>query len=54
MGGIESKTTQINSDRTSVNDKNLKNSIENFQKIDFCGITKDDNPNLLPQNEKRL
>ena len=50
MRGIESKTTQVNSGRTSVNDKNRLRQTENR----LLRITKDDNPNLLPQNEKRL
>ena len=47
MGGIESKTTQINSNQVFVNNKT-----ENFRKIGFCGTTKDANPSLLPRNEK--
>ena len=53
MSGIESKTTEINSNRISVNNKNLKHSIENFLKIDSYAITEDDNPSLLSRNEKR-
>ena len=41
MGGIDSKATQVNSNRISVNNKNLENSIENFWKIDSYGTTKD-------------
>ena len=51
MGGIDSKATQINSNRISVNNKNLENSIENFWKIDSYGTTKDSNTSLLPRNE---
>ena len=47
MGGIDSKATQINSNRISVNNKNLENSIENFWKIDSYGTTKDSNTSLL-------
>ena len=53
MGGIESKTTQINSNRISVDNKNRENSIENFWEIDSFGTAKDANPSLLPRNEKR-
>ena len=53
MGGIESKAAQINSNRISVNNKNLENSIENFWKLDSYGTKKDGNPSLLPPNEKR-
>ena len=49
MGGIESKTAQIDSNRISVN--NI--SIENYWKIDSYGTTKDDDPSLLPRNEKK-
>ena len=48
MVSIEPKTTLINSNRISVNNKNLENSIEIFWKIDFYGSTKDANPSLLP------
>ena len=41
MGDIDSKATQITSNRISVNNKNLENSIENFWKIDSYGTTKD-------------
>ena len=53
MGGIDSKATQINSNRISVNNKNLENSIlySNFWKIDSYGTTKDANTSLLPRNE---
>ena len=47
MGGIESKTTQINSNQVFANNKT-----ENFRKIEFCGSTKDANPSVLPRNEK--
>ena len=50
MGSIESKTIQINSNRISVNNKNLENSIKNFWKIDSYGTRKDDNSSLLPRN----
>ena len=53
MSGIESKATPINSNRISVNNKNLEKSIENFWKIDSYGTTKDANPSLLPRNEKK-
>ena len=53
MGGIESKTTQINSNRISVDNKNRENSNENFWEIDSFGTAKDANPSLLPRNEKR-
>ena len=53
MGGINSKATQINSNRISVNNKNLENSVENFWKIDSYGTTKDSNTSLLPQNEMK-
>ena len=51
MGGIDSKAPQINSNRISVNNKNLENSIESFWKIDFYGTSKDSNTSLLPQSE---
>ena len=51
-GRIESKTTQVNSNRISVNSKHLENRTENFWKIDSYGITKDANPSLLTRNEK--
>ena len=51
MGGIDSKATQINSNRISVNNKNLENSIENFWKIDFYGTPKDSITSLLSRNE---
>ena len=51
-GHIESKTTQVNSNRISVNSKHLENRTENFWKIDSYGITKDANPSLLTRNEK--
>ena len=51
-GRIESKTTQVNSNRISVNSKHLENCTENFWKIDSYGITKDANPSLLTRNEK--
>ena len=53
MGGTESKPSQINSYYIFVNNKNLKNSIENFWKVDSYDTTIDDNPSLLPQNEKK-
>ena len=53
MGDIESKPSQINSYRISVNNKNLKNSIKKVWKIDSYGTTIDDNSSLLPRNEKR-
>ena len=53
MGGTESKPSQINSYHIFVNNKNLKNSIENFWKVDSYDTTIDDNPSLLPQNEKK-
>ena len=53
MGDIESKPSQINSYRISVNNKNLKNSIKKIWKIDSYGTTIDDNSSLLPRNEKR-
>ena len=53
MDGIKSKTTQINSNRISVNDKILENSIEYFWKIDSYSTTKDINPSLLPRNLKK-
>ena len=52
-GGIESKTIQVNSNWISANNKNLENCIENFWKIDSYGTTKDANPSLLPQIEKK-
>ena len=48
MGGIKSKATQINSNRISMNNENLENSIENFWKTDSYDTTKDGNPSLLP------
>ena len=45
-GRIESKTTQVNSNRISVNSKHLENRTENFWKIDSYGITKDANPSF--------
>ena len=51
-GRTESKTTQVNSNRISVNSKHLENRTENFWKIDSYGITKDANPSLLTRNEK--
>ena len=53
MSSIESKTTQINSNRISVNKRNLENSIENFWKIESYSTTKDDNASLSPRNEKK-
>ena len=53
MGGIESKITQIDPNRISVNNKNLGNCTENFWKIDSCGTIKDAYSGLLPRNEKR-
>ena len=53
MGGIESKTAQIDLNRISVNNKNLENCIENFSKIDSYGTTKDANRSFLPRNEKK-
>ena len=41
IGGIESKATQINSNRISVKNKSLENCIENFWKIDSHGTKKD-------------
>ena len=49
---MESKTTQVNSNRISANSKHLENRTENFWKIDSYGITKDANPSLLTRNEK--
>ena len=53
MGSINSKATQINSNRISVNNKNLENSIENFWKIDSCSTTKDSNTSLIPQSKMK-
>ena len=41
MGGIESKASQIYSNRISVNNKNLENSIKSFWKIDSYSTTND-------------
>ena len=51
MGSIDSKATQVNSNRISVNNKNLENSIENFWKIDSYRTTKFANTSLQPRNE---
>ena len=51
MGSIDSKATQVNSNRISVNNKNLENSIENFWKIDSYRTTKFANTSLQPLNE---
>ena len=51
MDDIDSKATQINSNRISVNNKNLEDSIENFWKIDSYGTTKYANTSLLPRKE---
>ena len=53
MGGVESKTTQVNLNRISINNKDLENPIENVWKIESYGTTKDANPTLLPRNEKK-
>ena len=55
MVGIESKASQIYSNRISLNNKNLENFIENFWKIDSCSTTNDANTSLLlPQNKIKV
>ena len=53
MGGVESKTTQVNLNRISINNKDLENPIENVWKIESYGNTNDANPTLLQRNEKK-
>ena len=53
MGGVESKTTQVNLNRISINNKDLENPMENVWKIESYGNTKDANPTLLQRNEKK-
>lgn len=54
IGGIESKTTELNSNQISINNQNLENCIKNVRKINSHSTTKDVNPSLLPQNKKTL